>query len=147
MSASRADAAARHSHRVVMLMRVTDNLPGLALLQCEMNPFGSDFLLFCQVKQFPQGIFGAFRMGADDAEIVAAPADLYIQARFEQAQVLIQRAAQIRQPRVVGGLEIEFSLRLGPLRFEHWGDDWSFQESSLPRSVCARSSVITTSTN
>jgi hypothetical protein len=81
-------------------------------------------------------------MGADDAEVVPAPADLHIQARFEQAQILIQRAAQIREPRIVAGLEIKF-----PLRFGGRGDDWSFQESSLPRSVCARSSVITTSTN
>jgi hypothetical protein len=57
-------------------------------------------------------------MGANDTEVVAAPADLHIQARFEQAQILVQRTAQIRQPRIVGGLEIKFSLRLGPLRLE-----------------------------
>jgi hypothetical protein len=55
-------------------------------------------------------------MSADDAEIVPAAPDLHIQARFEQAQILIQRATQIRQPGVVGGLEIEVSLRGGPLR-------------------------------
>jgi hypothetical protein len=86
-------------------------------------------------------------MSADDAEIVPTPPYLHIQARFEQAQILIQRAAQIRQPSVVGGLEIEVSLRWGPLRLGGRRDDWSFQESSLPRSVCARGSVITTSTN
>ena len=116
MSASRADTAARHPYRVVMLMRVADNLAGLALLQRQMHTLGSDFLTFCEVKQLPQRIFRAFRMSADDAEIVPAPPDLDIQARFEQAQILIQRAAQIRQPSVVGGLEIEIPLRGGPLR-------------------------------
>lgn len=81
-------------------------------------------------------------MCADHAEAVAAPADLDIETGLEQAQILIQRSTQIREPRVVGGLEIEFSLRLGL-----GGGSWRFQESSLPRNVCARSSVIATSTN
>jgi hypothetical protein len=116
MGASRADTAARYPYRVVMLMRVADNLPGLALLQRQMHALGSDLLTLCQVKQLPQRIFRAFRMSADDTEIVPAAPDLNIQARFEQAQILIQRAAQIRQPGVVGGLEIEVSLRGSPLR-------------------------------
>ena len=62
-----------------------------------------------EVEQLAQRVFGAGRARADDAEIVAAPADLHVQARFEQAQVLIQRAAQIGEPRVVRRLEIEFA--------------------------------------
>jgi hypothetical protein len=54
-------------------------------------------------------------MRADDTEIVATPADFHIQARFEQPQILIQRATQIREPRVVGRAQIEISLRFGPL--------------------------------
>jgi hypothetical protein len=134
-----------------MLMRVADNLPGLPLLQRQVDTLGCHFLIFRQVEQLSQSILGAFRMHADDTEIVAAPADLHLQTRFEQPQILIQRATQIREPRVVGRAEIEFPLRFGSVRFPltvgGWGDDWSFQESSLPRSVCARSSVITTSTN
>jgi hypothetical protein len=52
-------------------------------------------------------------MSANHAETVAAAADLNIQPRLEQAQVFIQRAAQIREPRVVSRLEIKFPLRLG----------------------------------
>jgi hypothetical protein len=150
VSASRADTAAWHTYRVFMLLRVADDLPGLTLLQRQVDTLGSHFLISRQVKQLSQSILGAFRKRADDAKIVAAPADLHIQARFEQPQILIQRATQIREPRVVGGLEIEFSLGFGPppfpLTIGRWGNDWSFQDSSLPRSVCARSSVITTST-
>jgi hypothetical protein len=49
-------------------------------------------------------------MRTDHFEIIAAAADLNIQARFQQTQVLVQRTAQIRQPRIVGRLEIEFPL-------------------------------------
>jgi len=104
-----------------MLMRVADNLPGLTLLQRQVDTLGSHFLIFRQVKQLSQSILGAFRKRADDAKIVAAPADFHIQARFEQPQILIQRATQIREPRVVGRAEIEFSMGLGPLRFGSMG--------------------------
>ena len=76
-----------------------------------MNTLRSDFLVFRQSNSSRKRVLGAFRMGADHAEIVAAPADLHIEARLEQTQILIQRAAQIREPRVVGRLEIEFALR------------------------------------
>ena len=48
-------------------------------------------------------------MRADDPEVIASSADLHVQACFQQPQILIQRAAQIREPRIVGGLELEFS--------------------------------------
>ena len=115
VSASRTDTAAWYPYRIVVLVRVADNLPGLPLLQREVHALGSNFLDLCQIKQLPQRIFGAFRLDANDTEVVAAPADLYIQARFEQAQILVQRTAQICQPSVVGGLEIEVSLRWGLL--------------------------------
>ena len=48
------------------------------------------------------------RLFAGHAEGVAAALDAYVQPRFEQAQVLIERPAQIRQACVVGRDEIEF---------------------------------------
>lgn len=49
-------------------------------------------------------------MRADDPEVIATPADLHVQACFQQPQILIQRAAQIREPSVVGGLELKLSI-------------------------------------
>jgi len=95
------------------LIRITHDLPGLTLLQGQVNALRGHFLVFRQVKQLAQGVLGAFGLYADHAEIVAAPADLDIETGFEQAQVLIERAAQIRKPGVICRLEIEFPLRLG----------------------------------
>ena len=75
-----------------------------------MNPLGRHFLVLRQVEQLPQSILGALGLFADHAEIVAPPADLDIQPGLEQAQVLIERSTQIREPRVVSRLEIEFPL-------------------------------------
>jgi hypothetical protein len=81
-------------------------------------------------------------MGAVDPKCIATAADLYVQPGFQQTQIFIQRAAEIRESSIVGGFQLELPEGLNGCR-----SDWSFQESSLPRSVCARSSVITTSTN
>jgi hypothetical protein len=56
-----------------------------------------------------QRLLGAVRARAADAEVVAAAADLNIETHFEQAQIFIERPAQVRQARVVGGLEQEFA--------------------------------------
>jgi hypothetical protein len=40
---------------------------------------------------------------------MATPADLHIQARFDEAQIGIQRAAQAGQSSVVCGLELKFA--------------------------------------
>jgi hypothetical protein len=42
-------------------------------------------------------------MGAVDPKCIAAPADLYVQPGFEQTQIFIQRAAEIRESSIVGG--------------------------------------------
>jgi hypothetical protein len=39
--------------------------------------------------------------------------DAHVEARLEQAQVLIERPAEIREPGVVRGTECEFPLRFG----------------------------------
>ena len=117
MSASRADTAAWHSYGIFMLMRIANDLPGLTLLQRQVDTLGSHFLIFRQVKQLSQSILGAFRKRADDTKIIATAADFHIQARFEQPQILIQRATQIREPRVIGRAEIEFSMGFAPLPF------------------------------
>jgi hypothetical protein len=42
-------------------------------------------------------------------KVVTAPADPYVQPRFEQPQILIQWTAQIREPCIVRRFEIEFA--------------------------------------
>ncbi len=50
---------------------------------------------------------GRFR-SAGYSEVVATIMNLDIESTFYQAQVLIELAAQISQPLVVGGLQIKF---------------------------------------
>ena len=96
MSTSRADATARYPHGVVVLMRISNDLPGLTFLQRQVNALRCHFLVFRKIEQLAQRVFGAFGLHADHAEIVAAPADLDIETGFQQTQVLIERAAEIR---------------------------------------------------
>ncbi len=110
VTASRADATTRHAHGVVVVIWISNDLSGLTFLQGQVNTLRCHFLVFCQVKQLAQRVFGAFGMRADHAEIVAAPADLDIETGLEQTQILIERAAQIREPCVIGRLEIKFAL-------------------------------------
>ena len=70
------------------------------------------------------------------AEVVAAAADLHVQARLEQPQVLIERAAEVGQARVVRRLEIELAQRLG-----------SGYCHRRPRRLCGMASVTATSAN
>jgi hypothetical protein len=95
------------------MIRIADYLPRLTFLQSQVDALRCHFLVLRQIEQLAQGVLGAFGMRTDHAEIVAAPADLDIQARLEQTQILIERATQVREPRVVCRLEIEFPLRFG----------------------------------
>jgi hypothetical protein len=94
-------------------MWIPNDLPGLTFLQRQVNALRCHFLVFRKIKQLAQGVLGAFGMRADHAEIVAAPADLDIETGFQQTQVLIERATEIREPRVICRFEIKFPLRLG----------------------------------
>ena len=49
-----------------------------------------------------------------DAEGFPTPVHLDVQAAFHQSQVLIQRAAQFRQSRIVRGLELKLTLHRVP---------------------------------
>ena len=71
-------------------------------------------LILGQTEQLPQGFLGFRRALADDAEDLATPVHLDIQAAFHQSQVLIQRATQFCQPRIVGGLELKLTLHRVP---------------------------------
>ena len=75
-----------------------------------MHPFGRHFLVLRQVEQLAQGVFRTLGLCANDAKAVAAPPDLHIQARFQQPQIFIQRTTQVREPRIVSRLEIEFAM-------------------------------------
>ena len=60
-------------------------------------------------EQVAHHVFGRVRARAGDAEIRAAPFHRHGHAVFDEAQVFVERAAEIREPRVVGGHEIEFA--------------------------------------
>jgi hypothetical protein len=59
--------------------------------------------------QIPQRLLGRLGPRALHPKPMATPADLHIQARFDEAQIGIQRAAQAGQPSVVCGLELKFA--------------------------------------
>jgi hypothetical protein len=86
-----------------MLVRITHDLAGLALLQSQMDPLGSDLFVLRQIKQLAQRVLGALRLRTVDPKCIATPADLYVQPGFQQPQIFIQRAAEIGESSIVGG--------------------------------------------
>jgi hypothetical protein len=104
VSATGTQQAARHTDRVVVLVRVTHDLSRLALLQSEVNPLRSDLFVLGEVKQLAQRVLGILRLSTGDAKSIAAPADLHVQPGLQQTQIFIERTTEIREPRVIGGL-------------------------------------------
>jgi hypothetical protein len=111
MIAARADTAAWDADRLLTLIGIRWKLARLTFAQREMHALGCHFLAFRQVKQLAQRVLRAFGFCTDDTEVIASPPDPDIQTRFEQPEILIERAAQIREPYVIRRLEIEFALR------------------------------------
>jgi len=111
-------SAAWHSYRVVMLVWVADNLPGLTLLQRQVDSSGVTSSFFARSNS-SRNVSSALSACADDPEIIARRGS-HVQACFQQPQILIQRAAQIREPRIVGGLELKLSLSDEARRGSRW---------------------------
>jgi hypothetical protein len=74
----------------------------------------------------------ALRLLAAHRELRAAARDGDVERRFDLPQVLVERAAQPREPLVVDRIELDFD-RFAP-------------SASSPRSECERAAVIRTST-
>ena len=135
--AAGADAAARHADAAFRGVEIRRGfLAGLALAQRQMHPLRRDFLFLGQCEQLLQHVLGAAGVGAEHPEVVATPPDLHVEARLEQSQVLIERATEVGESRIVRRLEIELAQRLGG-RYCH----------RRPRRLCGNASVTTVRAN
>jgi hypothetical protein len=110
--ATGADAAARHAHSVLahVLLR---RQPRLTLAQRQVHAFGGDVLALREREQLTQQLFGVQRLCAAHPESVTAAVYADIEPRLHQAQILIERPAEVCEPGVVGRAEFEFAPRLG----------------------------------
>lgn len=102
-------------------------------------------------EQIFHHIFGRACARARDAEVRAAPLHRYRHAVFDQAQVFIERAAEVCEPRVVRGHEIEFARRFDGSGSGHQLAARRCTPAGItlmkrPRSDCGRASTMTTST-
>ena len=109
MRAACADGAARQAHRQLILGCGRTRHSNLLLAQRQVHPFRRHRFDPGEVKERAQCFLGAAGTLAADAEIVAAAVDFHVEARLQQAQIFIERTAQIREPRVVGRLEQKFA--------------------------------------
>ena len=109
--AARADAAARHAHAVLVRRRRCQRpRPRLALAQRQVHPLRQSRPRCAPAR--------TARAAAPRPARACAPLTRKVSPRrwmrtprrcLQQAQVLIERSAQVRQPRVVGRNEIEFA--------------------------------------
>jgi hypothetical protein len=74
-----------------------------------MHALGRDLFFIGNVEELAQGIFGLRSARAANAKVAAATTDLDIETRFEQAQVFVERSAEICESQVVRRIEIEFA--------------------------------------
>ena len=108
-------------------------------------------------EQIAEHIFGGMRARAGDAEARAAPLHRHGHAVFDETQVFVERAAQVREARVVRRQRGRIRARVR--RERGWTSIALLQShASLaarpsgatlarrPRSDCGRASMITTST-
>ncbi len=108
------NAAPGYAHRVfAFLSSLGEGVPGLPLAQRQMNALRRHLFGLRHFKQFAQRVFSGFGTYTGHTERVAATPDADIEPRLQQPQVLIQRAAKIRESGVVRGLELEFALGFG----------------------------------
>ena len=113
VGAARAYAAARHAHAVLARLRIRRRQAGLALAQGEMHALGGDLITLGEGEQLAQQSFRALGLGAAHAEGPAAATNVHVKTRLQQTQILIQRPAQIREPRIIRWTEGELPLRFG----------------------------------
>ena len=112
VAAARADGAARHAHRACV-----DGLVGAAARRaCRANRAAPGARVRARslrcadgVEQVAHQVFGGVRARAGDAETRAAALHGHAHAVLDEAQVFVERPAQVREPRVVRRHEIEFA--------------------------------------
>ena len=81
-----------------------------------MHALERDLLAIRGLEQVAQQVFGGrAARSPGDAEVRAAALHRHAHAILDEAQVLVERAAQVRQPGVVRRHEIEFA---GAVRLE-----------------------------
>ena len=78
-----------------------------------ITTLGGDLIALGEGEELTQQSFRALGLGAAHAEGPATATNVHVQTRLQQTQVLIQRPAQIRKPRIVRWTECEFPLRFG----------------------------------
>ncbi len=111
-----ADAAAHDAHGELIRLGMRRRETGVALTERQVHAFRRNRFAARQVEQLVHQVFGHRGGGSEHAEVSAAAANLDIQPVFEQPQVFIERAAQIREPQVVRRLEVEFACGLFGVR-------------------------------
>jgi hypothetical protein len=82
-------------------------------VQRQVHALRRDVIGGGELEQLAQLLGGGVRLRAAHPEYVAAALDAHPEARFQQPQVLIERTAQVRQPRVVLLSESDLALWLG----------------------------------
>src|SRR5579883_239569 len=107
------DPAAWHADAAFLGLCIDRRLARLTLTERQMHALRCDFLVLGQSEELLQDIFRAAGARAEHPEVIAATADLHVETRLEQTEILIERATEVGQPRVVRRLEIEFAQRLG----------------------------------
>ena len=109
--ATRADRAARHAHRGAVHGLVDAERSGhvARIAQREMHALERHVFLARGFEQIAHHVFGRVRARAGDAEIRAATFDRHGHAVFDEPQIFVERAAEVREPRVVRRHEIEFA--------------------------------------
>jgi hypothetical protein len=82
-------------------------------VQRQMYALGRDLLGGAEAKKLLQKSLRIVGLRAADAEAVAATLNTHIEARLEQAQILIERPAELREAGVIRRLEGKFALQAG----------------------------------
>jgi hypothetical protein len=83
------------------------------LVQREMHALGGDVLTLREGEQLAQQVLGVRCLRTAHSEGIAAAVYAHIEPSFQQAQVLIERPAQIGETRVIRWAEFEFAPWLG----------------------------------
>jgi hypothetical protein len=146
--AARADRAARHAHGVAVARLFRHERAGRVahVAQRKVHALERDLLAARQLVEIAHEVLGGMRARADDPETRAAALHGHGEPLFDQVEVLVQRAAEVRQARVVGG-EIEFADGFDGCGGGHQADSFSgTADARRPRKDCGSAATTSTST-
>ena len=82
-----------------------------ALAQRQVNALGRHFTVLREREQLLENLLGIGRCShaTGNMEMIATMADVHSEGLLDLVQVLIERAAQVREPAVVRGFELEIA--------------------------------------